>query len=195
MLTPGIRSVSDYSSYSGCLQVFSQMVIIFCTIIILNADICRCGTKYSTGFFATTQTPSQLLSSLPYQYQLPGACCQRQLWPDAACLIPSAHGCIVVLQNGIRAATENTMRRYVHVIKHMTLMYSESLHGTTGYISLWMKCPSSSAHSPKACNYPSTSSHQQSIYNFICYTRILRICFVDLAVWCSTINPYWLILA
>ena len=60
-------------------QIFSQMVIIFCTIIILNADICRCGTKYSTRFlcnYADTGVNCCLHFHTSTNYR--SLCCQKR---------------------------------------------------------------------------------------------------------------------
>ena len=33
-------------------EEFCQMIIIFCSVIIFNADICRCGAKNCTGLLS-----------------------------------------------------------------------------------------------------------------------------------------------
>ena len=33
-------------------EEFCKMIIIFCSIIILDTDICRCGTKNGTGLLS-----------------------------------------------------------------------------------------------------------------------------------------------
>ena len=60
-------------------QIFSQMVIIFCTIIILNADICRCGTKYSTRFLCNyADTGVNCCLNFHTSTNYPSLCCQKR---------------------------------------------------------------------------------------------------------------------
>ena len=162
------------------------MVIIFCTIVVLDADICRCGTKYSTGFlcnYANTGVDSCLNFHTCTNYR--SFRCQKR---HGLTLHVGSHQrtvSIVVLQERNQGCSngEYHTRRYVHVIKHMTLILLSLFTETTGYI-LMNEVSFFVQRLIRLCYMVIILFICGHIYNLICYTRILRICFVDLTVRC-----------
>ena len=164
---------------------FNQMIIIFCSIIVLDRNVCRCRTENSTGFlckYANTGIDCCLCFHTSSYYR--GFCCKK--W-YCLTLHVGSHQCtvgIVVLQERNQCCSygEYHLRRYVHVVKHALLIFLCFFTETTGYIL--MKEMSLFIQRLIRLSYMIViffiCCH---VYNFIRYDRICRICFIDSTIW------------
>ena len=162
----------------------SQMIIIFCSVIVSDSDVCRCGTLNSTGFlckYTNTGVNGCLGFHTGSYYR--SFCGKKR---NCLTLHVGSHQSsvsIVVLQerNQCCSYREYHLRRHVHIIKHMFLIFLCLFKVTTGYISV--KEMSFFIQRLIRLSYMVIiffiSCH---INNFISYSRIGRICLIDSAV-------------
>ena len=160
------------------------MIIIFCSVIILDRDICRCGTKYCTCF-SCNNAYTGVNSCLGFHTctNNRSLCCKKR---NGLTLHVGSHQRtvrIIVLQERDQGCSngEYHSRRYIHVIEHVLLVLLCLLAVTTGNVLMnevslfiqWLI---------RLCYMVIIFLIRCHVYNLIGYTRVGRICFVDLSV-------------
>ena len=165
---------------------FCQMIIILCSVIILNGDICRCGTKYGTCFSCNNAyTGVNGCLGLHTCTNNRSLCCKKR---NGLTLHVGSHQRtvrIIVLQerNQCCSNREYHLRRYVHVIKHSFLVFLSLITVTTRYI-LMNEMSFLIQRLIRLCYMIIIFFIRSHIYYLFGYNRILRICFVNLTVRC-----------
>ena len=165
---------------------FGKMIIILCSVIILDTDISRCGTKYSTGL-SCNDADTGVNSCLGFHSCTNNRClCSKKR--NGLTLHVGSHQRtvrIVVLKEWDQGCSyrEYHLRRYVHVIKHLTLILLSLFAETTGNVltnemSLCVKCLI------RLCYMVVILFICCHVNNFVGYTRIHRICLINLTVRC-----------
>ena len=163
---------------------FGQMVIILGSVIILDGDICRCGTKYCTCFSCNNAyTGVNSCLGLHTCTNNRSLCCKKR---NGLTLHVGSHQRtvrIIVLQERDQGCSNGEYHswRYIHVIEHVLLVLLCLLAVTTGNVLMnevslfiqWLI---------RLCYMVIIFLIRCHIYNLIGYTRVGRICFVNLSV-------------
>ena len=163
---------------------FCQMINISCSVIIFDNDLFGSRTLYCTGFLCS-HTYTRVYRSLSFHtgsYNR-SFCSQKRHRLTLHVRSHQRTVGIVVLKERDQGCRhrEHHLRRYVHVIKHLTLIFLGLFSVTTGYIftdemSFFIQRLIRLSHMVVILFI---GSH---VYNFVCYPWILGIRLVDLSV-------------
>ena len=163
---------------------FSQMIIIFCSVIVLDRDICRCGTKYCTCFSCNNAyTGVNGCLGLHTSTNNRSLCCKKR---NGLTLHVGSHQRtvrIIVLQERNQGCSNREYHswRYIHVIKHVLLVLLCLLTVTSGNV-LMKEMSLFVQRLIRLCYMIIIFLVRCHVYNFICYTRVGRICFINFSV-------------
>ena len=163
---------------------FCKMIIIFCSVIILDRDICRCGTKYCTCFSCNNAyTGVNGCLGLHTSTNNRSLCCKKR---NGLTLHVGSHQRtvrIIVLQERNQGCSNREYHswRYIHVIKHVLLVLLCLLTVTSGNV-LMKEMSLFVQRLIRLCYMIIIFLVRCHVYNFICYTRVGRICFINFSV-------------
>ena len=161
------------------------MIIIFCSVIVFDRNISRCGTKNSTGFlckYANTGIDCCLCFHTGSNYR--SLCCKKR---HCLTLHVGSHQrtvSIIVLQERNQRCSyrEYHLRRYVHVVKHTFFIFLCFFAETTGYV-LMNEMSFFIQRLVRLCYMIVIFFICCHVNNFFRYDRICRIFFIDSAIW------------